>query len=100
MSHPQQGPGDGFGGLDLAGIEKIARRLAPFFAIAMVAIALPLAALYLTPAVLGLFAPPLDPGIDLYAVNRPSAMTFLDTQGREIGHRGAIVGKRLTLAEM
>ena len=100
MSHPQQGPGGGFGGLDLAGIEKIARRLAPFFAVAMAVIALPLAALYLTPAVLGLFAPPLDPGIDLYAVNRPSAMTFLDTQGREIGHRGAIVGKRLTLAEM
>ncbi|HEU4550989.1 MAG TPA: PBP1A family penicillin-binding protein [Rhizomicrobium sp.] len=100
MSHPQQGPGGGFGGLDLAGIEKIARRLAPFFAVAMAVIALPLAALYLTPAVLGLFAPPLDPRIDLYAVNRPSAMTFLDTQGREIGHRGAIVGKRLTLAEM
>ncbi len=100
MSHPQRGPGEGFGKRNLAGIDKIARRFAPFFAIAMAVIALPLAALYLLPTVLGFFAPPLDPGIDLYAVNRPAAITFLDTQGREIGHRGAIVGRRLKLSQM
>ena len=66
----------------------------------MAVIAVPLALLYLTPMVLGLFAPPLDPRIDLYAVNRPLAFTFLDADGNEVGHRGAIVGERLTLDEM
>ncbi|MBN9588111.1 MAG: hypothetical protein BGN85_06030 [Alphaproteobacteria bacterium 64-11] len=100
MSHPSQGPGKGFGELDLARIERIARRFAPAFAIVMVVIALPLAALYLLPALLGIFAAPLDPHTDLYAVNRPAAMTFLDTDGRQIGHRGAIVGERLKLGQM
>jgi penicillin-binding protein 1A len=70
------------------------------FAITMAVIAVPLALLYLTPLVLGLFAPTLDPKIDLYAVNRPLAFTFLDAQGNEAGHRGAIVGQRLPLKEM
>jgi penicillin-binding protein 1A len=100
MSAPFKGFGKGPGQIDLAGIGKIAHRFAPAFAIAMTAIALPLAALYLLPTVLGLFAPPLDPTVDLYAVNRPAAYTFLDAQGREIGHRGAIVGRRLNLSAM
>lgn len=70
------------------------------FAIVMAVIAVPLALLYLMPAVLGWFAPELDPRIDLYAVNRPQAFTFLDAQGNEAGHRGAIVGERLKLSEM
>lgn len=70
------------------------------FAIAMAIIAVPLAMLYLTPLVLGLFAPRLDPNIDLYAVNRPLAFTFLDAAGNDVGHRGAIVGERLTLKQM
>jgi len=37
---------------------------------------------------------------DLYAVNRPIAFTFLDVKGNEVGHRGAIIGKRLTLEDM
>ena len=37
---------------------------------------------------------------DLYAVNRPIAFTFLDADGDEVGHRGAIIGKRLTLEQM
>ncbi|HEY0267525.1 MAG TPA: PBP1A family penicillin-binding protein, partial [Rhizomicrobium sp.] len=79
---------------------QIADRYAPFFAIAMAVIAIPLALLYLTPMVLGWFAPALDPKIDLYAVNRPLAFTFLDIDGAEVGHRGAIVGERLTLGQM
>jgi len=100
MSAPFKGFGKGPGQIDLAGIGKIAHRFAPVFAIAMAVIALPLAALYLLPAVLGLFAPPLDPTVDLYAVNRPAAYTFLDAEGHEIGHRGAVVGRRLNLSDM
>ncbi len=80
-----------------------ARRAEPYsrpFAIAMALVALPLAALYLMPLALGLFAPKLDPKLDLYAVNRPLAFTFLDASGTEVGHRGAIVGQRLPLREM
>jgi penicillin-binding protein 1A len=79
---------------------QITDRFAPAFAIVMAVIAVPLALLYLMPMVLGLFAPPLDSKIDLYAVNRPLAFTFLDVNGNEVGHRGAIVGKRLALSEM
>jgi len=81
-------------------LAQAARAYAPAFAIAMAVIAVPLALLYLTPLVLGLFAPRLDPSIDLYAVNRPLAFTFLDADGNEAGHRGAIVGERLALDQM
>ncbi len=80
--------------------ERLARPYAPGAAIALAVIAVPLALLYLIPLILGLFAPKLDPGMDLYAVNRPLAFTFLDTNGIEVGHRGAVVGERLTLEEM
>jgi penicillin-binding protein 1A len=97
--------------LDVEALRKLAQRanplansylkpFAPAFAITMGVIALPLAALYLMPLVLGLFAPRLDPAVDLYAVNRPVAFTFLDVEGNEVGHRGAIVGQRLKLDEM
>jgi penicillin-binding protein 1A len=79
---------------------KIADRYAPAFAITMAVISVPLALLYLGPVVLGLFAPALDPKVDLYAVNRPLAFTFLDAKGNEVGHRGAIVGARLKLEQM
>jgi len=85
---------------DLRQLAKAAEPYAPAFAITMAMIAVPLALLYLTPLVLGLFAPKLDPNIDLYAVNRPLAFTFLDAGGNEAGHRGAIVGERLKLEEM
>jgi len=81
-------------------LAQAARAYAPAFAIAMAVIAVPLALLYLTPLVLGLFAPRLDPSIDLYAVNRPIAFTFLDADGNDVGHRGAIVGERLSLDQM
>src|SRR3954466_529558 len=80
-----------------------ARKAEPYarpFAVTMAVLAAPLALLYLTPLVLGLFAPRLDPAIDLYAVNRPLAFTFLDVNGNDAGHRGAIVGERLKLEEM
>ena len=79
---------------------RVAEPYARPFAIAMAIIAVPLSLLYLTPLVLGLFAPTLDPRMDLYAVNRPLAFTFLDASGEDVGHRGAIVGQRLTLKEM
>ena len=72
---------------DLRKAAQVADRYAPAFAVAMAVIAVPLALLYLVPVVLGLFAPPLDPKVDLYAVNRPLAFTFLDAQGQEVGHR-------------
>jgi len=93
--------------LDVEALREMAQRahplvrpFVPVFAIAMAVIALPLAALYLMPLVLGLFAPKLDPAVDLYAVNRPLAFTFLDVEGNEVGHRGAVVGERLKLTEM
>jgi len=56
--------------------------------------------LYALPSIVASFAPKLDLSRDLYAVNRPAAFTFLDAEGREVGHRGAIVGERLTLEQM
>ncbi len=85
---------------DLRKVTQITDRYAPAFAIAMAVLAVPLALLYLMPMVLGWFAPALDPKVDLYAVNRPIAFTFLDVNGDEAGHRGAIVGERLTLDQM
>ncbi len=35
-----------------------------------------------------------------YAVNRPIAFTFLDADGNDVGHRGAVVGERLHLQDM
>jgi penicillin-binding protein 1A len=90
-------PLDGVNWRELA---QTADRFAPAFASAMAIMAVPLALLYLTPLVLGLFAPRLDPKIDLYAVNRPLAFTFLDADGNDVGHRGAIVGERLALDQM
>jgi penicillin-binding protein 1A len=63
-------------------------------------IAVPVIAIWLMPSVLAFFAPPLNLTQDLYAVNRPVAFTFLDAKGEVVGHRGAIVGTRLTLEEM
>jgi penicillin-binding protein 1A len=81
-------------------ILRIAHRLLPSFTIALTAIVVPALLLYLLPSFLGLFAAPLDPSIDLYAVNRPMAFTFLDTDGNDAGHRGAVVGARLKLEDM
>ncbi|HJW42229.1 MAG TPA: PBP1A family penicillin-binding protein [Rhizomicrobium sp.] len=79
---------------------KRRRFFAPLLAIVTAAIAVPLAILLMLPTVLSWFASPLDMSKDLYAVNRPIAFTFLDADGNEVGHRGAIIGKRLTLEEM
>ena len=56
--------------------------------------------LYMLPDIISALAPKVDISRDLYALNRPAAFTFLDSQGREVGHRGAVVGTRLTLDEM
>src|SRR5271165_2130177 len=73
---------------------------ARLFAIAAVVIAVPVLLLLLLPTLLSWFAPALDLSQDLYAVNRPVAFTFLDAKGEIAGHRGAIVGERLTLEQM
>jgi penicillin-binding protein 1A len=65
-----------------------------------VLLALPLLALVFAPGILSQMAPPLDTRQNLYAINRPIAFTFLDSQGNQIGHRGAIVGERLKLEQM
>ncbi|HEY1612282.1 MAG TPA: PBP1A family penicillin-binding protein [Rhizomicrobium sp.] len=63
-------------------------------------VAVPAALLYLAPYVLVWTAPTLDLSKDLYTANRPVAFTFLDAQDQIVGHRGAVVGDRLTLGEM
>jgi penicillin-binding protein 1A len=74
--------------------------LVRIFAVTVAIVAIPVTLLYLTPSILELFAPKLDLSQDLYAVNRPIAFTFLDASGQDVGHRGAIVGERLTLDQM
>ena len=44
--------------------------------------------------------PTIPNNADLYALNRPQALTFMDEKGAVIGVRGAIVGERLKLSEM
>jgi penicillin-binding protein 1A len=80
--------------------KQFADRYVRYFAIVMALIAVPLALLYLLPQFLGFFAASLDPKTNLYAVNRPIAFTFLDARGEDVGHRGAVVGDRLTLEQM
>jgi penicillin-binding protein 1A len=60
----------------------------------------PLFLIWFIPHLLVWFAPKVDMSQDLYAVNRPVAFTFLDEEGNEVGHRGAIVGDRLHLDQM
>src|SRR4051812_3201181 len=70
------------------------------FTIGVAILVVPLALLYLLPTLLGFVAAPPPAGVDLYAVNRPIAFTFLDVNGNDAGHRGAVVGERLKLEEM
>ena len=84
----------------VAGFFRRHRWIAPITAILSAAIGVPLALFFLAPTILSWFAAPLDMSKDLYAVNRPIAFTFLDADGNEVGHRGAIIGKRLTLEQM
>jgi penicillin-binding protein 1A len=81
-------------------IRSVTDRWIKPFTILVTVIAVPFALLFLLPFVLGLFAAPPDPGTDLYAVNRPLAFTFLDADGNDVGHRGAVVGERLHLEDM
>ncbi|MBS0281700.1 MAG: transglycosylase domain-containing protein, partial [Proteobacteria bacterium] len=79
---------------------RIFDRMVPALTIALTALVVPASLLYLLPSFLGLFAPAPDPKVDLYTVNRPMAFTFLDADGNDVGHRGAVVGRRLKLEEM
>ena len=81
-------------------ILRIADRLVPTFTIALTVFVVPASLLYLLPSFLGLFASPPDPSIDLYTVNRPIAFMFLDVDGNDVGHRGAVIGARLKLEDM
>jgi penicillin-binding protein 1A len=82
-------------------VQKNLRRFALYFTAAVLALIVPaLAFLYLLPYALVWFAKPLSPHADLYGVNRPRAITFLDANGHDVGHRGAVVGTRLSLDEM
>jgi penicillin-binding protein 1A len=79
---------------------RIFDRMVPGLTIALTALVVPASLIYLLPSFLGLFAPAPDPKVDLYTVNRPMAFTFLDADGNDVGHRGAVVGQRLKLEEM
>lgn len=84
-------------------IQELLKRAEPWvptFTKILTALVVPASLLYLLPSFLGLFAAPLDPHIDLYAVNRPIAFTFLDAAGDDVGHRGAVVGEKLKLEDM
>ena len=84
-------------------IQEILKRAEPWvptFTKILTALVVPASLLYLLPTFLGLFAAPLNPATDLYAVNRPVAFTFLDEAGEDVGHRGAVVGVRLKLEDM
>jgi penicillin-binding protein 1A len=72
----------------------------PLASVVGVVLVLPALLLLMLPTLLSWMAPPLDMTKDLYAVNRPVAYTFLDANNNEVGHRGAIIGKRLTLDQM
>jgi penicillin-binding protein 1A len=80
------------------------RRHARGFAIAglvlVVLAGLGAVALNILPRVVDAFTPKLDLSKDLYAMNRPPSFTFLDAEGQDIGHRGAQVGKRISLSAM
>lgn len=52
------------------------------------------------PQILGEFAPTIANPQTLYTANRPIAISFVDADGDVVGHRGAIVGERLTLKQM
>jgi penicillin-binding protein 1A len=88
----------------LQAVRLYAKRREPgFLRVAIIAIAIvaiPVALLWLAPALLVWSAPPIDTSQDLYSANRPVAFTFLDSQGQVVGHRGAIVGERLRLDKM
>lgn len=49
---------------------------------------------------LNLLQPDITNAGDLYSLNRPPALTFLDQNNKAAGVRGAILGERLTLADM
>lgn len=74
--------------------------LTGFAVVLLGAAALGLTLLYFAPTILSWFAPKLDLSKDLYTANRPVAFTFVDANGEVVGHRGAIVGDRLTLGDM
>ena len=81
-------------------ISERRRTIARIAAVAVLIVTAPLALLALLPTVLSTVAPPLSKTDDLYTVNRPLAFTFLDANGQEVGHRGAIIGERLHLSDM
>jgi penicillin-binding protein 1A len=73
--------------------------LGAFVRIVLIA-AIPVALFCLVPTFLIWSAPTISLPKNLYAANRPIAFTFLDADGNVAGHRGAIVGERLSLGEM
>jgi len=83
-----------------AHIVRRRRIYVPLASILAVIFIVPMLILFSLPTILSWMAPPLDMSKDLYAINRPIAFTFLDAAGDEVGHRGAIIGRRLKLEEM
>lgn len=84
---------------DLSALKRFSDRHARSFTICLAILAVPAGFLYLAPVVLGAFAPPADLTARA-AVDRPAAFTFLDSGGKVIGHRGPVLGRRVTLSEL
>jgi penicillin-binding protein 1A len=78
---------------------RFADRHARLFAVCIALLAVPAGLLYLAPVALGTFAPPVDLSVKMSA-DRPAAFTFLDASGQVIGHRGPVLGRRVTLDEL
>ncbi len=71
-----------------------------FFWAAGLILATPFVAAGLLAGAVYLSQPEIDPSLDLYALNRPPAFTFLDKDGNTAGHYGPHVGERVKLSEL
>ena len=83
----------------LSALKGFADRHARVIAICLALLAVPAGLVYLAPVALGLFAPPADLTAR-EAMDRPAAFTFRDADGKVIGHRGPVLGRRVALAEL
>jgi penicillin-binding protein 1A len=83
----------------LATIKNFADRHARLIAICVALLAVPTGLVYLAPVALGAFAPQADLTTQA-AMDRPAAFTFRDADGKIIGHRGPVLGRRVALNEL
>ncbi len=83
----------------LSVLKSFADRHARVIAICLALLAVPTSLVYLAPVALGFFAPEADLTAK-DAMDRPAAFTFRDADGKVIGHRGPVLGRRVGLNEL